>query len=268
MGSKKRKMWKKGNVSEEGGSGHMKKIYPVIFKDDSLSVGGEVKRRGEVLIQHLKARCRLANTSYRLESFGRLCQKLDDQRKRWVGEMGFTGLLKIGVDMNLPRQLAYWLMTRIDPFNCTLTSRDGRVFPLSQNQVHWVLSIPNGGLPVPTNCSLDNEMSEKVKRIMENYGKTWNNKSIKTGREYIFKGISVNAELIGRIEGQWKEDQADEFKTVFLLLSLEMLFCPNQSSRLAADLVLALTCASKAVEYDWCSMVLKKLMDSVAMFAR
>ncbi|XP_021761349.1 uncharacterized protein LOC110726193 isoform X2 [Chenopodium quinoa] len=47
-----------------------------------------------------------------------------------------------------------------------------------------------------------------------------------------------------------------------------MLLCPNQSSRLAADLVPALMCASRAAEYDWCSLVLKKLMESVAMFAR
>ncbi|XP_021754834.1 uncharacterized protein LOC110720139 isoform X1 [Chenopodium quinoa] len=182
--------------------------------------------------------------------------------------MGFGGLLKIGSYLNLPKQLSYWLMTRIDPFNCTLTCRDGRVFRLSQNQVHWVLGIPNGGIPVPTYKTLGSDMLKELKGVMASYGKSWNTKSIKTGREYVFEGIPVNCELIARMEGKWEEHQEDEFKTLFLLLSLQMLLCPTQSSRLAADVIPALTCARKAAEYDWCSLVLKNLRDSVAMFAR
>ncbi|XP_021740751.1 uncharacterized protein LOC110707037 isoform X1 [Chenopodium quinoa] len=268
-GYRKRKTCSTRSDDEDGvGRGPtLKKLSPELIKDDSLTLGGCVKRKGEVLQRHAKATSRPANTSCRVESFGRICQKLDQQRKGWVCEMGFDGLLKIG-EINLPRQLAYWLMTRIDPFNCTLTSREGRVFKLSQNQVHWVLGIPNGGLPVPTYETMGSEMFERVKSIMDRYGKTWKTKSSTTGREYIFEGIQVNADLIARVEGQWEDDQAEEFKTVFLLLALEMLLCPNQSSRLAADLVPSLTCASKAAQYDWCSLVLKKLMNSVAMFAR
>ncbi|XP_021722779.1 uncharacterized protein LOC110690262 [Chenopodium quinoa] len=151
--------------------------------------------------------------------------------------MGFDGLLKIG-EINLPRQLAYWLMTRIDPFNCALTSRDGRVFRLSQNQVHWVLGIPDGGLLVPTYQTLDREKLERVKSIIDRYGKTWKTKSNRIGRE---------------------------FKTVFLLLALERV---KSIIDRYANLVTSLTCDAKAAEYEWCSLVLKKLMDSVAMFAR
>uniref|UniRef100_A0A803MI35 Uncharacterized protein n=1 Tax=Chenopodium quinoa TaxID=63459 RepID=A0A803MI35_CHEQI len=38
---------------------HIKKLSPAIFKDDSLTVGGEVKSKGEVLLQHLQNRCRV-----------------------------------------------------------------------------------------------------------------------------------------------------------------------------------------------------------------
>ncbi|XP_021723293.1 uncharacterized protein LOC110690724 isoform X2 [Chenopodium quinoa] len=270
MGSSSRKC--KVNInrteSEELIGPHIKKLSPAIFKDDSLTVGGEVKSKGEVLLQHLQNRCRPANTSCRIESFGIICNSFDDRRKRWVREMGFGGLLEIGGNMNLPRQLAYWLMTRVDPFNCTLTAQDGRVYRLSQNQVHWVLGIPNGGLPVPTYQTIDNVALQKVNRIMDRYGKIWSSKCSRTGREYIFEGIQVNADLIASVEGEWEEDQAEEFKTVFLLLSLEMLLCPNKSSRLASDLVPLLTCAARAADYDWCSLVLQKLMCSVAMFAR
>lgn len=109
MGSSSRKG--KININrtetEEFIAPHIKKLSPAIFKDDSLTVGGEVKSKGEVLLQHLKSRCRAANTSCQIESFGRICKSFDDRRNQWVREMGFGGLLKIGGDMNLPRQLAY-----------------------------------------------------------------------------------------------------------------------------------------------------------------
>lgn len=93
-------------------------------------------------------------------------------------------------------------MTRIAPFNCTVIASDGRVYRLSQNQVHWVLGIPNGGLLVPTYQTMDNDTLQKVNRIMERYGKTWNSKCSRTGREYIFEGIQVNVDLIARVEGE------------------------------------------------------------------
>ncbi|XP_021759305.1 uncharacterized protein LOC110724206 [Chenopodium quinoa] len=159
-------------------------------------------------------------------------------------------------------------MTRIDTLNSNLRGVDGRLFNISKNQVHWVLGIPNRGFVVPTYKSLSQEGKLKIIDIMGRYGKSWNSKSTKTSRHYKTEGIHVNRQLMDGVEGHWQEHEEDEFKMLFLLLSLEMLLCPTQSSRLASDLVPSLTCAPRAVEYDWCCLVLKKLMDSVAAFSR
>ncbi|XP_021744634.1 uncharacterized protein LOC110710616 [Chenopodium quinoa] len=47
-----------------------------------------------------------------------------------------------------------------------------------------------------------------------------------------------------------------------------MLLCPTLSPTLAPDLVPALSCAMVAAEYDWCTLVLSKLLSSVRSFAR
>ncbi|XP_021719109.1 uncharacterized protein LOC110686824 [Chenopodium quinoa] len=85
---------------------------------------------------------------------------------------------------------------------------------------------------------------------------------------YTSVGIPVNSRLMERLEGEWDVDEEEEFKTIFLLISLEMVLCPTQSLRLACDLFPALTCAMNAASYNWCELVLNKLMESVASFAR
>lgn len=111
-------------------------------------------------------------------------------------------------------------------------------------------------------------MLGQVNKIMSKYGKSWDTKSKKIGRKCISEGIPVNSKLMERVEGLWEETESVEFKTLFLLLSLEVLLCPTQSSRLAADLVPSLICASNAADFDWCSLVLKNLMDNVRTFGR
>lgn len=50
-------------------------------------------------------------------------------------EMGFAGLYAL-VDRQLPRELVYWLATRVDvPSNCLITV-DGKKFPFDPVQVH------------------------------------------------------------------------------------------------------------------------------------
>ncbi|XP_021723578.1 uncharacterized protein LOC110690964 [Chenopodium quinoa] len=74
--------------------------------------------------------------------------------------------------------------------------------------------------------------------------------------------------MLDRLEGYFEESQEEEFKTLFLIVALEMVLCPTQSPRLAANLLPSLSCAMDAVEYGWCGLVLSKFMDSVSSFAR
>ena len=93
-------------------------------------------------------------------------------------------------------------------------------------------------------------------------------KSNHGGRLYSLNGIPVTSKVLERLEGRWEVHEEEEFKTLFLLVVLEMILTPTQSPRLASDLVPALCCAVQAAEYDWCELVLEKLMASVMSFAR
>ncbi|XP_021736115.1 uncharacterized protein LOC110702670 isoform X2 [Chenopodium quinoa] len=69
------------------------------------------------------------------------------------------------------------------------------------------------------------------------------------------------------LEGVWQDDQEEEFKTLFLLVSLDLVLCPTQSPRLAVDLIPALTCAMNCASYGWCGLVIDSLMEPVSSFA-
>uniref|UniRef100_A0A803LBD1 Uncharacterized protein n=1 Tax=Chenopodium quinoa TaxID=63459 RepID=A0A803LBD1_CHEQI len=101
-----------------------KQVFQAMFKDDSLTVGGNIKAKGEVLKEFFKARSKPPNLNCRVESFARICQTFDS-RRRWVAEMGFGGLLYLSGDMHLPRQLGYWLVTRLDPINLEIRNGHG-----------------------------------------------------------------------------------------------------------------------------------------------
>ncbi|XP_021730312.1 uncharacterized protein LOC110697247 isoform X2 [Chenopodium quinoa] len=208
--------------------------------------------------------------SCRIESFGRICQKFDDRRRRWVCEMGFGSLLHLALDMHLPRQLAYWVMTRMDPISKILRSTNGVEFRFSKNQVRWVLGIPMGPRSVPCTKTMTERDHEKVQRIFLKYGKSWESKKSvgQSGQVYTSVGIPLSSDMMNRLEGYFDAGEEKEFKTLFLIIALEMVLCPTQSPRLASDLLPAVSYAMEATEYDWCSLVLSKLLDSVQNFAR
>ncbi|XP_021775609.1 uncharacterized protein LOC110739472 [Chenopodium quinoa] len=117
---------------------------------------------------------------------------------------------------------------------------------------------------VPSYTTLKHVQRDKVNLILSKYGKTRKNREEHGMYESV--GIPVYPEFMERLE--WEEHEEEEFKTLFLLLALEMLLCPALSSRLATDLVPALTCSVDSVQYDWCTLVMSKLLQSVRSFAR
>ncbi|XP_021739821.1 uncharacterized protein LOC110706237 isoform X2 [Chenopodium quinoa] len=250
----------KGNVCEQ----KTMPLYPELFKDDGLSYGGAVKGRAEVMAEHSKARSRPPNMSCHVESFGRICQKFDDRRRRWVCEMGFGSFLHLALDMHLPRQLSYWVMTRMDPISKMLRSPNGLEFRFSKNQVRWVLGIPMGSRTVPSTKTMTQHDRLKVQIFILKYGKSWESKSGRqSGQVYTSVGIPLSSDMMNRLEGYFDVGEEEEFKTLFLIIALKMVLCPTQSPRLTSDLLPAVSCVMEAIEYDWCSLVLSKLLESV-----
>ncbi|XP_021769111.1 uncharacterized protein LOC110733378 isoform X1 [Chenopodium quinoa] len=244
-------------------------LNPDLFKDNRLSPGGVVKAAGRVLKEQSDSICRPPNMSCRIHYFGRICKKFDVKRTRWVTEMGFGGLLHLVSDMHLPRQLAYWIMTRIDPLNRSIIAPDGRVFSFSNNQVRWILGIPNGSKPVPTSKMMSSDERDKVQHVLMKYGSSWKTKSSRgSGNVYTSIGIQLTTQMMDRLQENFGDEYEEEFKTLFLIVVLHMVLCPTQSPRLGSDLLPALSCAMDWVNYYWCDLVLKKLMDSVSSFKR
>ncbi|XP_021715741.1 uncharacterized protein LOC110683657 [Chenopodium quinoa] len=257
------------DIRNEHCCGKTIELHPALFKDNSMSKGGVFKEKGQVLREHSRSICRPPSINCRIQSFGRICKKFDERRTRWVNEMAFGGILHLVSDMHVPRQLSYWIMTRIDPLNRILIAPDGHEFPLSKNQVRWILGTPSGNKSVPSSKMMNNEVREKVHKVILQYGSSWKTKSSRgCGSVYISVGIPVTSKMMDRLEGNFGEDEEEEFKTLFLILLLHMVMCPTQSPRLATDLIPAVSCVKNCKEYDWSDLVLKKLMASVSSFAR
>ena len=86
-----------------------------------------MKSSGSVLQTQLhKCEHHPPNMNCRVESFGKIVDRFGSLEKKWVHEMGFEGLLWIRV-IGLPRNLSYWLMTRLDPVRRVLMLPGGIV---------------------------------------------------------------------------------------------------------------------------------------------
>ncbi|KAL2905749.1 Protein translocase subunit SecA, partial [Bienertia sinuspersici] len=237
-----------------------------IYMDDSNCRGAVVKRAGQVLETLSMSLDRQPNINCRVETFGKMCDKFDDRRKRWVTQMGFGGLLYLR-KKHLPRSLCYWLMTRIDPINEMFVSNDGKTFRLSKNQVSCVFGIPNGPNCVPSKVG-GRELGKYIPLIERVFGSGCVRKSDDGSGSVQLRGIEITPGMVRRAEEYWEESEEHEFKALFLAISLHLVLTPTQGARLAADVVPALCCAVTTVKYDWCSLVVRKLMQAVEVFGR
>ena len=112
------------------------------------------------------------------------------------------------------------------------------------------------------------EMRDKVEELHDKYGFECVGEIKKTGKIILSKGVTVTDAIVERLKGEWRCEEEVEFKVLLLLVALYMILCPTQSRCLEVDLVPALTCAMDARRYDWCELVLQKLISSVKRFAR
>ena len=143
------------------------------------------------------------NVNCRIEIFGKIVNSFDDRKRTWVHDMGFQGLLYLG-GKGLPRNLCYWLMTRVDPFRKVLILPGCGDYPLSKNQVHWVLGIPVGDKCVPKRVK-NNVMKMKYDDVVRTYQKVFAGGT---------KGIPM-PEVICTVEGHCSLEDEAKFKIAF-----------------------------------------------------
>uniref|UniRef100_A0A803LY85 Uncharacterized protein n=1 Tax=Chenopodium quinoa TaxID=63459 RepID=A0A803LY85_CHEQI len=219
----------------------------VVMRIISKTLGGKVKESGTV-IASFKSKKKAMNVNCPVETLGRILGNFDDNKKRVVREMGFGGLFYLKW---LPRQLAFWLCTRVDVSKRCLLTLDGQLFPLDPIQVHCVLGLPYGPRVVPKKV-VDQELEDTL----------WNTYSTTTRCET--RGITRKT-LVEYLEGPCVDE--DEFKKVFLMYVLNVL-CSSTCHRIKKQFLHGVSVADNAPLYNWCEFVLDELMKALVQFSK
>ncbi|XP_021726469.1 uncharacterized protein LOC110693632 [Chenopodium quinoa] len=239
-----------------------------------ISAGDRVRNKGLVIYtQKQRARNRPSNVICRVDAWSKMINELDETRVMAVKGMGFGGLLEIKLNF-LPRQLCYWLMSRIVRDALVIGDME---FPLCPIQVNCVLGLPTGPLQVPHVEGVGEATPELVDVVVIRYGTLQENIDEDGNVRSIVK-ICID-DAMNDVEGPRVEngvavplgsdDDIQKFQTTFLVAALGMILCPTtDGSVLATSLLPAVTVASNARIYDWCKFVLDWLLDYAKMFLK
>ncbi|KAL2921777.1 Catalase-peroxidase, partial [Bienertia sinuspersici] len=235
-----------------GAGGRRLLVSPPVYRDNSLSKGGHAKEKGWVV--RGRPFKKQPNVNCRIESFGYTVMEFSETKRKWVKEIVFDGLFSL-IGKGLTRNLCYWLMTRVDVPNRIFISVDGKEFPLTKVQVHWVLGLPIGPNVLP-------EGDEKGS-LKEDVGRLWS--------KYSSKALSGAAGISRKnvVDVLLSDDVTEkEFKECFVMLALMDVLCLTTCHRMSSKLLPYVCCAVRARQYDWCSLVLEHLFHSIQNFAK
>ncbi|XP_056695507.1 uncharacterized protein [Spinacia oleracea] len=270
MATKKKVTTKEPMKTEKRGVVEKVTLHTRVFTDNSLTKGGEVKEaRGVLKVLHREFKGRTATINCKVEAFGRILHRFDNRRKQWVCELGFGGLYHL-CGKNLPRNFVYWLMTRVDPVNQLFRGTNGVDVPMNKNQVRWILGLPKGEKVIPTNeGDADEQMKIAAQNVLRLYGRKWQSVNPRKRSDMIYTdAIPVNPKFLERLEGEWGENDEQEFKTMFLIAALAMVLCPTQCGRLSAGTIYACTLGMQSSQYDWCKLVYDFFIERAKVFCR
>ncbi|KAL2942469.1 hypothetical protein RDABS01_030819 [Bienertia sinuspersici] len=176
------------------------------------------------------------NKNCRIESLGYTVMEFSETKRKWVEEIGFDGLFSL-IGKGLTRNLCYWLMTRVDVPNRIFISVDGKEFPLTKVQVHWVLGLPIGPNVLPA--------GDEKGSLKEDVGRLWSKYSSKAplGAAGISRKNVVDALLSDDVTEK-------EFKECFVMLALMDVLCPTTCHRMSSKLLPYVCCVVRARQYD------------------
>lgn len=230
-----------------------------VVQDTEDSKGGRVKAARMVVRTRMDADGGLQPVvNCRIKSFGEIVETFKERKQKWVKDMGFHGLLYLQ-GKTLPRGLCYWLLSKVDPIKRVFMGSPNCEYELDKSQVSWVFGIPHGPESVPQG----NRRGEYSAYVDEFYGKFGVVSETEKGKRYVCLDKVVEA-----VKRDCDEDYEKDFKEAFLALALAYVLCPTTcSSRLDTDLIPSVSVALAAKKYDWCSLVLDKLMFHTKRFA-
>ncbi|KAL2929829.1 ABC transporter F family member 4 [Bienertia sinuspersici] len=183
-----------------GAGGRRLLVSPAIYRDNSLSKGGHAKEKGCVV--RGRPFKKQPNMNCRIESFRYTVMEFSETKRKWFDWEG--------VDQK-PLLLAN---ERVDLPNRIFISVDGKEFPLTKVQVHWVMGLPIGPNVFP-------EGDEKGS-LKEDVGRLWSKYSSKapSGAAGISRKNVVDVLLSDDVTEK-------DFKECFVMLVLMDVLCPT-----------------------------------------
>ena len=168
-------------------------------------------------------------------------------------EVGFEELLWLR-GRGLPRSLCYWLMTLPDPFRRVLMMSGGVDYPIHKSQVSWVFGLPHGPKTVGERVK-EGEMQSTIERFLSKFKKA----------EHLVIPMGL---VRNRFKDGWCEADEEEFKACFMVVALGDFLRPTTCSRFPKPLYAAVGLARRTREYDWCQMVVDRLMRAGWLFSK
>ncbi|XP_056690938.1 uncharacterized protein [Spinacia oleracea] len=223
---------------------------------------GEYAKCYDVVVATQRANCDRKQPSVicRTDAFSKIIAGFDDSRRACVQKMGFGGLLELKIS-KLPRQLCYWLMTRLDGVNSYLVGGDGHVLPITPG--HWedVFGLRNSGLPVPEK---DSDLpAGKALAYAVKYGEKnpANNKTtvlISNATRVLLGPL----DKLGNLVSLANQRQRTEFMENFMIVLMGQILCPSTDGANMSTKLLGAVCVAKdADQYNWCEFCHKWLLD-------
>ncbi|XP_056687980.1 uncharacterized protein [Spinacia oleracea] len=223
---------------------------------------GEYAKCHDVVVATQRANCDRKQPSVicRTDAFSKIIAGFDDSRRACVQKMGFGGLLELKIS-KLPRQLCYWLMTRLDGVNSYLVGGDGHVLPITPG--HWedVFGLRNSGLPVPEK---DSDLpAGKALAYAVKYGEKnpANNKTtvlISNATRVLLGPL----DKLGNLVPLANQRQRTEFMENFMIVLMGQILCPSTDGANMSTKLLGAVCVAKdADQYNWCEFCHKWLLD-------
>ncbi|KAL2899963.1 hypothetical protein RDABS01_025045 [Bienertia sinuspersici] len=177
-----------------GAGGRRLLVSPAVYRDNRLSKGGHAKEKGCV------------------------------ERGRPFKKVTFKDESRCLIGKGLTRNLCYWLMTRVDVPNRIFISVDGKEFPLTKVQVHWVMGLPIGPNVLPEGDE-KGSLKEDVRRLWSKYSS-----KAPLGAAGISRKNVVDVLLSDDVTEK-------DFKECFVLLALMDVLCPTTCHRMSSKLL-------------------------------
>ncbi|XP_021756177.1 uncharacterized protein LOC110721349 isoform X1 [Chenopodium quinoa] len=180
---------------------------------------------------------------------------LSPTQKKDVEEVGFGGLLSLRVE-SIVGGILPWLVESFNGYTCMFCVADGKEFVVTKHDVCDVFGLPKvEGREVP-------EMKGSYK------GQSQDDSALKNKWRASFDVGVKELIPLARLETRIKElvDGGDEFKRLFVMHALSSMLVPTANRTVNFRLVNAVDDVDQIKNLDWCSFVLRKLMNFVVSY--